>query len=267
MALKISENDYTCSLTDFPAKHLITTRDFGNCASRYNLHQNDRLHLLMEEFGAHNAGYLDHEHGGNIVILNDVKKHNIRGYTGDALVHFRLIETKDYYPLLLSTTGDCPVVMLTDRMGTFTAIIHSGWKGTKLDIVGSTIRRIVEFATNYLYPKLRFKKPRVHKMIAGIWPGICKECFEVGPEFERFFPQDYDRGHLSLKGIIMRQLIEAGILPENIFTSDLCSMHSRNEEGAYKFFSYRRLTHSNLPQVPPEQNVCSFYRNIVAISY
>jgi copper oxidase (laccase) domain-containing protein len=69
---------------------------------------------------------------------------------------------------------------------------------------------------------------------AAIGPGIGHCCYEVGPEVAAEFGQQ-GRAHVDLAEANRRQLMHAGVTPERIYASNLCTM-CRSEE----FHSFRR---------------------------
>ena len=79
-------------------------------------------------------------------------------------------------------------------------------------------------------------------LLAAIGPGICGDCYEVGPEvaaqFKRFFPERSQldkKTHIDLREANRRQLLQAGLAPARIFVSSLCTACSPEE-----FYSWRR---------------------------
>jgi len=110
-------------------------------------------------------------------------------------------------------TADCVPVLIADLRGTAVAAIHAGWRGTASRIVESTVGK--------LRKKFSFD-PR--DLIAAVGPhiGIC--CYEVGQDvvdaigdrvvFES--RPDWTRPHLNLADANRRQLINSGLLAEQI---------------------------------------------------
>ena len=78
-------------------------------------------------------------------------------------------------------------------------------------------------------------KPR--DIIAAIGPGICVDCYEISKELGKRFEQEFQAGdvkeiltpyvndhcHLNLWRANEMILEKAGILPENIYTSNICT--------------------------------------------
>jgi polyphenol oxidase len=162
--------------------------------------------------------------------------------------------------LLAIQTADCIPILLVDPRHRAVAAIHAGWRGTLARIAPKTLGRMqMEFST------------RPADVLAAIGPGIGQCCYEVGPdvvkEFSAQFPQarswfegPFDAlasgedpnplpwltmmppGHepppprcrLDLKAANAALLIEAGVSPKNIFTSNLCTSCRTD-----LFFSYR----------------------------
>ena len=125
---------------------------------------------------------------------------------------------------LTVTCADCVPVFVYDPVRKAIGIAHSGWKGTAGEISGKTVEKMVsEYGCN------------PDDMIAGIGPCIGMCCYEVSREvYEEFIEFDYldkawffekDNGKfdLDLARIIFGTLAYAGIRPENISISGLCT--------------------------------------------
>jgi YfiH family protein len=125
-------------------------------------------------------------------------------------------------------TADCVPLLLADRRGRAVAAVHAGWRGTVANIARESVRRLGE--TYGCRPQ---------DLIAAIGPCISRCCFEVGPEVGRQFlallGEGADLQRIDLVEANRRQLIAAGIEPESIDSSDLCTACDSGE-----FHSYRR---------------------------
>ncbi len=139
--------------------------------------------------------------------------------------------------LLSVRTADCMPVLIADPDRPAVAAVHSGWRGTRQRIAGKTA---------VLLAGLTDSEPR--RLVAVVGPSIQKCCYQVGEEIyeefrreltgsDAFFspPQGNRKPHLDLPAAARAQLMEAGLLPENIHLSDLCT-RCRDDY----FFSYRR---------------------------
>ena len=181
--------------------------------------------------------------------------------SGDALKGDALI-TNEPGLLLVVQTADCVPILLADKKRRAIAAIHAGWRGTLQRIAEKALGRMqMEFGTS------------PQDVIAALGPGIGQCCFEVGPEvvaeFAAKFPEasewfkgpfnslargDNDpnwlpwltmrppghqlpepRAHLDLIAANRAILINAGILPANISSSEFCTACRTD-----LFFSYRR---------------------------
>lgn len=137
------------------------------------------------------------------------------------------------------TTADCVPVLLHDPLINVFAAVHAGWKGTVLLIVEKTIETMISiFGCSPA------------DIRAGIGPCISQPHFEVGEEVvqafaEAGFPiekigvrsQTSGKMHIDLSLANKYSLIEKGVLPEHIETSNLCTFANPD-----KFFSARRQT-------------------------
>ena len=120
-------------------------------------------------------------------------------------------------------TADCVPILLIDDRHHAVAAVHAGWRGTVARIVGNAVEAM----------RGRFGTLPAD-LEAAIGPGIGKCCYEVGPEVAAEFGKQ-GRAHIDLPEANRRQLMEAGVTPERIYASSLCTM-CRPEE----FDSFRR---------------------------
>lgn len=159
--------------------------------------------------------------------------------------------------LLAVQTADCVPVLLADPKKRAVAAVHAGWRGTLGRIAEKTVGRMrLEFGS------------RPQDLLAALGPSIGPCCYEVGAEFvAKFSAQFADAAkyfdeprsgeepnplqwlnmappghqpppknvHLDLRKANRSQLVAAGVRPQNIFVSDLCTACRRD-----LFFSYRK---------------------------
>lgn len=151
----------------------------------------------------------------------------------------RILETDgmvtDQPGVLLTTVhADCLPVYFYDPVRRVVGLVHAGWRGTDLGIAPKAVRVMREFGT----------EPQNVQVFIG--PGICGDCFEVGPEVYEQFAEHWDfigacavrRGekfYMDLKEINKRQLLEAGVPREQIQITEHCTYHEPK-----LFCSYRR---------------------------
>jgi len=120
-------------------------------------------------------------------------------------------------------TADCLPILLVDERRRAVAAVHAGWRGTVAHVAAAAVAAMNQrFGTN---------PPDLH---AAIGPGIGKCCYEVGPEVAAQFGEQ-GRAHISLSDANRTQLLAAGVTPERIYASNLCTMCSAEE-----FHSFRR---------------------------
>ena len=113
--------------------------------------------------------------------------------------------------------ADCVPILLWDPQANAVAAVHSGWRGTALNIAGQAIR---EGATLGVRPQ---------RLRAAIGPCIGPCCFEVGDEVvkslqdggltaEQLRVRAGPRGrpHVNLRSANRALLLQAGLLDQNI---------------------------------------------------
>jgi len=130
--------------------------------------------------------------------------------------------------LLGVRTADCLALLFVDRRRRAVAVVHAGWRGTVHGIAARAVETMQqEFGS---IPK---------GIEVAIGPGIGKCCFEVGEEVAGQFAPNVVAGGkkrcVDLDAANRRQLLQAGILGEKIWSSNLCT-HCTPQQ----FFSYRR---------------------------
>ena len=134
--------------------------------------------------------------------------------------------------VLTILTADCVPILLYDPVHHAIAAVHAGWRGTQQRIITKTLDAM---QTHY--------GTRPMDVTAAIGPAIGACCYEVGSEvaihFESYGDTVRQSRHpekylLDLKQVNALQLRDAGLLPERIETSPLCTACERT-----RFFSYR----------------------------
>ena len=123
--------------------------------------------------------------------------------------------------------ADCQAVLLFDPHRRVIGAVHSGWRGSVLDILGKTVRLIVS----------RYRS-RAQDLLAVISPSLgpcCSEFVNHRRELPAHF-QSFRTGdnHFDFWRISQEQLITAGLRPASIAIAGVCTSCSRD------YFSYRR---------------------------
>lgn len=137
---------------------------------------------------------------------------------------------------LLTFYADCVPVLFLDPFEKVIAVAHAGWKGTVAKIAAKTVLGM---------EKHYGTKPR--NVLAGIGPSIGPCHYEVDEpvivQVEKAFPEtnsfllerkEDEHAYLNLWEANRRQLLEVGLVDENIVITGLCTYCSSE-----KFFSHR----------------------------
>jgi polyphenol oxidase len=130
---------------------------------------------------------------------------------------------------LFATFADCFPLIAYDPEHRAIGLAHAGWRGTQAGIAGRLVQALRrEYGSN----------PR--DLRVGIGPGICGDCYEVGPEFASRFPAEVlkegegDRLLLDLAEANRLQFQEAGVKVGRIRALEFCTLESD------RLFSHRR---------------------------
>ncbi|WP_347294018.1 polyphenol oxidase family protein [uncultured Duncaniella sp.] len=126
------------------------------------------------------------------------------------------VRTADCVPILMAAPDICAV-----------AAVHAGWKGSLNGIVTSTVERLVSLGAD---PDV------IH---AAFGPSICGKCYEVSETLamsfkDAGFAEAVDNRNVDLQAVNRLRLTRAGIRPENIADSHICTLENT------EFPSWRR---------------------------
>jgi len=181
---------------------------------------NTNLDLVSDTLGLKSLVFAGQVHGDRSLVVRTNQAHEmLNGY--DALI------TRESGLGLLITVADCQGVVLHDPRQQVLALVHNGWRGSVVNILGKTISRLVnEFS---VHPE---------DILAGISPSLGPCCAEF-VHYRKELPEDFQKYHVGGRhfdfwAISRDQLTTAGIKPENIEVAGVCTKCS------HEFFSYRR---------------------------
>lgn len=137
--------------------------------------------------------------------------------------------------------ADCVPVIIYDPVKKAIGISHAGWKGTVLNIAQKTVLKMKDaFNSNPT------------DILAAIAPSIGPCCYEVdkklykefrnstynqlsNEDFSKLFIPTEDKYHLNLQEANKADLVMAGVLPDNIYSSDICTSCNNDI-----YFSHRK---------------------------
>jgi YfiH family protein len=165
-------------------------------------------------------------HGSGVCVVSASADPEIQNRAATPPVCDALISAAPGKHLVIQV-ADCQPVLVYDPVRKSVGNIHSGWRGSIHNIIGRTISAMSE---NF--------GSRAKDLIAGIGPSLGPCCAEF-VNYRREIPPPYwsykiANDHFDFWALSRDQLVEAGLVPENIFVSDLCT-RCRTD----LFFSYR----------------------------
>lgn len=219
-------------------RHGIFTRHFGNSSAPFEslnvsfglgdaaAHVKQNRRVIARAIGGNDLIDAQQVHGDQVLILNPEKFVFDAGCeralgAGDAVV------TAAAGKFLMIQLADCQSILLYDATRQVVANIHSGWRGSIRNIAGRTVAVMQK----------HFKTDPAH-LVAGIGPSLgpcCAEFIQYRKEIpEILWPYKSANDHFDFWAISRDQLTDAGVLPENIEVSNICTRCN-----TALFFSYR----------------------------
>lgn len=130
-------------------------------------------------------------------------------------------------------TADCVPILLADPKKNIIAAVHSGWRGTALNIVGKTVREIINLGSS------------PENIIALIGPSIGMANYPVGMEVvdalkelatgNDWYKNRSNKFCVDLKKVNQELLLKTGVKDENIDVSNHCTFQMSDD-----YYSARR---------------------------
>ncbi len=140
---------------------------------------------------------------------------------------------------LTIATADCQSIIIYDKTKHIIGNIHSGWKGT--------LQKILRRGINLMMDEFNSTPEDI---LVCIGPSILDCCFEVDKDVVDSFRDNFididdyiklgevkdgkQKYFIDTVGINIRELLELGILKENITTSDICTKCSSDIYHSYR---------------------------------
>ena len=145
---------------------------------------------------------------------------------GEALYDIDGLITNETDVCLVTSYADCVPLYFVDPVHRAIGLSHSGWRGTVGKIGKETLRKMHEaYGTD------------AKDVIAAVGPSICQDCYEVSEDvilkFREAFPKEdweqlfyaKENGKYQLDLWKANELIllEAGVLPEHLIVTNVCT--------------------------------------------
>ena len=195
------------------------------------------LVFLDQVHGTRIIAYSNEHHFYKVLDTNDCFKdeysetlsaqNDIYGIESERRFEADAIVTDIPGKLLVIQVADCQSVLIYDPVQKVAANVHSGWRGSINNIIGCTLK-VMENSFGC----------RSRDIVAGIGPSLgpcCAEFVNYKNEIpEAFWKYKNDKNYFDFWSISRDQLCEAGVLPENVDLSQMCTKCDLK-----RFFSYR----------------------------
>lgn len=202
-------------ISDTVKKSYFETPFYGSESIKNSRNSLESLHIS----DINNFYYQKQIHSDIVLIDRTSKSNDI--IESDAII-------SNYLGILYNVSiADCQAILAYDPVNKAVAAIHSGWKGTSLDIVGKTL---VKMRDTY--------GTESSDLLVYLAPSACVDNYEVGPEFNYIFPNATFRKegkyYFDNRKEIINQLLSTGVQRKNIESNNDCTITNN------RYHSYRR---------------------------
>ena len=200
------------------AQVFTTTRALGLPAGEVSP---EGLRNIVDRCGIHPTVVVGMEqvHGGEVRVAKSRMDAVVPGCDG--------LVTNQRGVALVVRSADCLPIIAFDSDRRMLGLAHAGWRGVKAGLPA------------HLVDPFHYSSGHAQNLHIAIGPAIGPCCYEVGVDFEAWFPghllKKGGRFFLDLKKAAISQLTESGVLEENISVAPGCT--SCDKENC---FSYRQ---------------------------
>ncbi len=190
-------------------------------------------------------------HGDRVMIVNE--KDAAEPYAYSSLFEADGYVTGTPMVPLVVFTADCIPLLLADEKNRVIAAVHSGWRGTVLDIEKQAVEKMCSLGAETACIK------------ACIGPAIGYCCFEVGSEVidavnellegdaaGLYMAKDNGKYMLDLKSVVKRCLMRSGVRNENIEIIDDCTMCMPEKYWSHRYTGGMRGSQAAVIMIPQE---------------
>lgn len=218
--------------------HAVFTRHVGYSQEPFNslnvslglgddeTHVRKNRRIISKCIDRQNLVFANQVHGNQVIIIDGAQRGANNGDSASALNGDAMVTHLPQIALVIQV-ADCQAVMMYDPKRQVVANVHVGWRGSIQNILARTLNVLEQ----------RFGCQAGH-LVVGISPSLGPCCAEF-VNYKTEIPQRYwaykdDSHHFDFLAISYDQLVEAGIRPENITISRMCTKCNPDI-----FFSYR----------------------------
>lgn len=197
--------------------HGFTTKGEGNFKESQSDFQ-PSINQLKEKTGIKQPVTTTQIHTDEIMVASE--------YFNDTPAADALITNTKNLPIMVKV-ADCQAVLMFDPITQSIAAIHSGWKGSCVNIIGKTVSKMQqEFGVD---PK---------NLLVAISPSLgpcCCKFSDPKKELPTFVhPYSKENNHVDFWALSIDQLKEAGVTEDHIEESRQCTQCNPD-----KYYSYR----------------------------
>lgn len=169
-------------------------------------------------------------HGNGVLTATDLLKKNcgpwdlLPSIDGDAIL------SDGQSACLAVQTADCVPVLIASPDTGEVAVIHAGWRGLQKGIIRITLKQ------------MQNKGASAENIIAAIGPCICLNCYQVGEDVAKHFPESVDpvKGNPGKYQMDIGLAAEVSLIASGLFSTNIDKIDTCTSCGEQDLFSYRK---------------------------
>jgi hypothetical protein len=179
------------------------------------------LSEVKQAFNLQSIAFVNQVHGNQVMAAKNVHTDQFLGDADGLIANYKGLG-------LIVFHADCQAGFFYDPIQSVCALVHAGWRGQLKGIYTNAIKKMVEdYGSN----------PR--DIQAAISFGLCQDHSEF-INYKTEFPENMwrykdERNHFDLKKMTFDQLVDLGLIKENILVNTDCTY-----ENPKIFYSFRR---------------------------
>ncbi len=173
-------------------------------------------------------------HGADVLVVEE--RHAGRGALDRSLVlpPADALITNEPNLFLLACFADCTPLLLHDPVRGAVGIAHAGWQGTVKQIGAATVRAMADAFGSQPADVRVVIGPSAGPCCYNVWPHVADEIRPAFAGVPDVLVRRDGQTFFDLWAANRATLVAAGVQPERIESSDICTIHHHD-----RFFSHR----------------------------
>jgi hypothetical protein len=168
-------------------------------------------------------------HGNDVVDAAELLAVGGGEWTAPPVVEADAIVASATAAVLAVQAADCAAVLLADPETRAVAAVHAGWRGAANGLIRNAVRALRDLGAE------------PGRLLAAIGPCIGPECYEVGDDVARRFPESVDpvQGRPGFHLLDLGYAVEVSLLGAGLTSRNLDRVRACTRCAAEELYSHR----------------------------